>query len=271
MRRAFPLFLLAALLVSCVHVNVKPPQNQIVEAVGVASHPQLAALELQQGMQVERMNVSQPPDAGTWANRELTATATVPPPTFSPGVETRRLVSRRTALYEAYRDLASQIEQMRTPDGRTVGLAASDESLRRRIEELIQTNSRVVEESEQPTGSYYIKLALRTDPLASIVPVGPQPATSTLDAYETQRQLLRATVQQEAERDARNKLLQQVRTATYDGEQTIGERMNGDPQLSQRVMSLIQQAPVENVQFGRGGACQVRLALNLNQIRSGSR
>ncbi len=252
---------------SCVGVNVRRVPNQVVNVTGKSTSPQLASLQAQQ----TTVAVATPTASwGAWANRELTATATVPPPSFSPGDETQRLFSRRQAISDAQRSLAAQIEQMRTPDGRAVADYAANDSVGMQIENLIQTESRIVEEAAQPSGSYYIRMNLRTDSLTNILS-GASVGTPADQALQAQRQQAQAQVQMEAERDARQKLLQSVSASLSNKPGvTIGEKMQEDEGFRQHVMTLIQQAPVQNTRFSQNGTCEVDMSLELDQIRSKS-
>lgn len=236
--------------------------NQSVSATGESASQQLAALETQR-FQGTLAAPAQP--TGEWVSQELFATANVPPPTFSPGNETRRLISRRTAIYQAYRDLAAQIERLRAPDGRTVAEHAANENVRRQIEDTIQKMSRVVEESERPDNSYSIKMALRTDSMASIFS-GSQPSmAASPQGNELQ---LRQLVQQQAEQNGRSNLMMQVRSAlSNESGKTIGEKMDEDLDLRNHVSSLVQEARPQSVEFLPGGMCRVKFSLNLDLVR----
>lgn len=266
MRKSLPIILCIAFTLSagCVTVHKRPPANQHLMVQGQAKSPPLALFE-------ERMGLSESPVIvgvdGAWARREMTAAATTPPPSYSPAPETRRMISRRQAIFRAYRELATQIEQMPGPDNRPLSVHIDTESKARQVEELIQ-QARVIEEAEQPSGSYYIRLALRTDPLAQIIGAGGRADPSaTGQPYNAQHEELRRQAAVAAGRDARQKLFAQVLSASSpEPGKSIADLMAEDEQYHAQVIALVRQAAVTDTRYQPDGLCQVTVELNLDDV-----
>jgi len=256
------ILLLAALSTACTGTRIVRPSPDYVRVTGTSS----ALTNSSAAAAAETSAPSGPAFAGT----ELTASAIAPRPAGSPGAETSRLIARQTAMGMAYRDLAGQIQQIVLPNGQTVANSISSDTIRQQLENMV-TQARVVEESEQPDGSYSVKLALRTDPLGPIFGYGSENSGTPLTGLTMTAPPVAspAQLQTAADRAAREQLMNKIRIApTNKVGERIGDYMQEHPDFAEQVRGMVQAAPASAPRQMPDGSWQVDIQFDVAAVRN---
>jgi hypothetical protein len=257
------------LLASCAPARrIDYARGEVITVTGYAESRDLAVLEAGIAASSAVQRAQSVPVDPSWAQIELTASATGKPPSSFSNVETRRLMAKRSAIGQAWRRLGHEIEQVEIPGYKRVGrYCRNDEEVRGKIERVIQ-GARVIQEREHVDGSYDVILAVRLDALAQFLPPGDQPDSPADEASswrEAERQRLRVLVARSAEEDARHRVLGYIQGAPIGPGRLMGQAMLQDAQLAAQIQGMVRSAPIQQVRFGEGGACEADIQFDLGR------
>jgi hypothetical protein len=210
----------------------------------------------------------QPPDKD-WGEKEVTASGKGAPPEEAKNIAQRRLMGLSAARREALRNLARKVMQAPVNEHYIVwNYATHSSETAAEVQNIINTNARLVEEKDLGDNTWEITLALDIKVLEELVlRVRTERAKQARIELENRKDDWQSSARKNAVLNAYDNLLVLMQGLQVDHGITIEDLMVTNKGVKDQVIGIIRGAKTVDVQYQPDGTARAAIEFNVSEIR----